>query len=230
MVTASPALRAAGPADRRHRVVDRQRPSPEGRHPAMTPLKAPTARSTRWPRATWRSAAPRSSPSGSKVTVNHLNAGRIPGGATVERAVPTTVGRATRCCSSSTTPTSAPPRRSSMRSTPWPRARRPRPRRAPGPGARAGRPNQRVAFLGRLENLEVPRRSRPPRSSSTPHRLGGDEPGGPAELRGRPRQPHRHRQQRAAGQPAQPFGQGQTAVTNKGRRRHPSRAAATSST
>jgi hypothetical protein len=31
---------------------------------------------------------------GSKVTVNHLSAGRIPGGATVERAVPTQSGRA----------------------------------------------------------------------------------------------------------------------------------------
>lgn len=30
---------------------------------------------------------------GSKVTVNHLSAGRIPGGATVERAVPTTIGQ-----------------------------------------------------------------------------------------------------------------------------------------
>lgn len=30
---------------------------------------------------------------GSKVTVNHLSAGRIPGGATVERAVPTAVGQ-----------------------------------------------------------------------------------------------------------------------------------------
>ncbi|RIX41214.1 MAG: flagellar basal body P-ring protein FlgI [Rhodocyclales bacterium GT-UBC] len=30
---------------------------------------------------------------GSKVTVNHLSAGRIPGGATVERAVPTSVGQ-----------------------------------------------------------------------------------------------------------------------------------------
>ena len=32
------------------------------------------------------------SPSGGRVTVNHLSAGRIPGGATVERVVPTAVG------------------------------------------------------------------------------------------------------------------------------------------
>jgi flagellar P-ring protein precursor FlgI len=30
---------------------------------------------------------------GGKVTVNHLSAGRIPGGATVERSVPTAVGQ-----------------------------------------------------------------------------------------------------------------------------------------
>ncbi len=33
------------------------------------------------------------SPSGGRVTVNHLSAGRIPGGATVERAVPSSVGQ-----------------------------------------------------------------------------------------------------------------------------------------
>ena len=33
------------------------------------------------------------SPSGGRVTVNHLSAGRIPGGATVERAVPSNVGQ-----------------------------------------------------------------------------------------------------------------------------------------
>ncbi|MBL8450575.1 MAG: flagellar basal body P-ring protein FlgI, partial [Dechloromonas sp.] len=39
------------------------------------------------------SGASGAAPSGGKVTVNHLSAGRIPGGATVERAVPTTVGQ-----------------------------------------------------------------------------------------------------------------------------------------
>ena len=39
------------------------------------------------------SGASGAAPSGGKVTVNHLSAGRIPGGATVERSVPTTVGQ-----------------------------------------------------------------------------------------------------------------------------------------
>ena len=39
------------------------------------------------------SGASGAAPSGGKVTVNHLSAGRIPGGATVERSVPTAVGQ-----------------------------------------------------------------------------------------------------------------------------------------
>jgi flagellar P-ring protein precursor FlgI len=46
---------------------------------------APTAKSTPWPRATWSWAAPGASAGGSKVQINHLSAGRIPGGAQVER-------------------------------------------------------------------------------------------------------------------------------------------------
>ena len=63
-----------------------------GGTPADDPLKAPTARSTQWPRQHsrgWRGRLV----GGNKAQVNHLSAGRIANGATVERAVPMPVGQ-----------------------------------------------------------------------------------------------------------------------------------------
>jgi hypothetical protein len=51
------------------------------------------ARSTPWPRAICWWAAPAPPAAGSSAQINHLSAGRIPAGATVERAVAARVGQ-----------------------------------------------------------------------------------------------------------------------------------------
>ena len=94
---------------------------------------------------------------GSKVQINHLSAGRVPDGATVERArADAAARRATRCSSTSTRPTSPPRAKWRARSTramgsgTAHGARRPRRARA-----HAGAPDARVAFLADIENLDV---------------------------------------------------------------------------
>jgi len=93
---------------------------------------------------------------GSRVTVNHLSAGRVPGGATVERAVPTTVGQ-------------GPYVHLELNATDFGSARRVadaiNERVAPGTAvaldARVIRmrapiqPDERVAFIARVEDVEV---------------------------------------------------------------------------
>jgi flagellar P-ring protein precursor FlgI len=93
------------------------------------------------------------SANGSKVQINHLSAGRIPDGATVERSVPTPRCRA-RPSSWACRPTTTTPR------APWPRPSTvPRAKARRGAGrpqrarAHAGDDGGRVAFLADIENL-----------------------------------------------------------------------------
>ncbi|MFT4173900.1 MAG: flagellar basal body P-ring protein FlgI [Rhodocyclaceae bacterium] len=93
---------------------------------------------------------------GSSVTINHLSAGRIPGGATVERAVPMPVGDTDSIVyelASSDFGTAQRVveaiNRASSADTAWALDARRIQVRAPAA------PNERVAFLGRIENLDV---------------------------------------------------------------------------
>ena len=103
---------------------------------------------------------------GSKVQINHLSAGRIPAGATVERGVPTPLGGEGTFCSSTSIATDfatarAPSRRSTRSSAP---ARRSALDGRVDPRARARPPQSRVAFLARhREPRRHARRRRWPR-------------------------------------------------------------------
>ncbi|CAM5318811.1 Flagellar P-ring protein [Thauera mechernichensis] len=142
---------------------------------------------------------------GAAQTINHLAAGRIPAGATVERAVASSVGQGDYVMLE-------------LNQTDFGTARRVVDAiNAVSPGsARAldGRSvevraptdvSYRVAFLAQIENLRVtPEQQVAKVIVELAHRLGGDEPARDAAERGGvARQSHRHRQQRDAGQPAQ---------------------------
>ena len=76
-------------------------------------------------KGTSSSVAPGRHPAGNKAVVNHLSAGRIAGGGTVERSVLAPVGQGPYRTTSSTIPISAPPnawsRRSTVKWARWPR-------------------------------------------------------------------------------------------------------------
>ena len=105
------------------------------------------------------------SAAGSKVQINHLSAGRIPDGATVERASPTPMAEGDSIQLDLNSSDFAPRAKSFARST-----------RKMGSGiadALDGRvvrvrmppsADARVAFMAEIENLDIGRRRRPPRS------------------------------------------------------------------
>jgi hypothetical protein len=154
MVTPTCRPSPARPADRRHRVLDGQRQEPARRHAADDAAQGRRRQVYAMAQGNVLVGGAGASAGGSKVQINHLSVGRIAGGATVERAVPTPLGRANSSISNSTPPTSAPPSGWSRPSTvAW----------APAAVAR-GRPRIRVRAprTGRarrlprpLENLEV---------------------------------------------------------------------------
>jgi flagellar P-ring protein precursor FlgI len=89
MVTASCRLRPAGPAHRRGRRVDGQRQEPARRHADRHAAQGRRRPDLRLAQGNLIVGGAGASAGGSKVQINHLSAGRIPDGATVERAVPT---------------------------------------------------------------------------------------------------------------------------------------------
>jgi hypothetical protein len=148
------ALRAAGPADRRHRVVDGQRPLPQGRHPGDDALKGVDGQVYAMAQGSLAVSGAGGAASGGKVTVNHLSAGRIPGGATVERSVPTAVGQGDSVFVELNDADFGTAQKVVDAINHGPRAAR----ALDGRQVQVRAPddvNQRVAFLGRLENLDV---------------------------------------------------------------------------
>jgi flagellar P-ring protein precursor FlgI len=159
------------------------------------------------------------SAAGSKVQINHLSAGRIPEGATVERAVATPMnqGDSIQLDLNSSDYSTAREVVKAINARMGPRHRRCH-RRPGDPGAHA-RVDRRPGGLHgrdpepRRQALDAGRQG----GDQRPHRLGGDEPGGDAGgLRGGARQPLGDDQHHAVGQPADAVrAHGQTAITEK---------------
>jgi flagellar P-ring protein precursor FlgI len=155
---------------------------------------------------------------GSKVQINHLSAGRIPEGATVERSVPTPLNQgdtSSWTCNANDFATA----RAVARPSTAPRAKA-RPRRWTAAWCACAcrpSPDARVAFLADIENLPLelakPRRAH---RAQRAHRLGGAERRRHAgRLRGGARQPVGDHQLHAGVSQPNAAVAGQTVVTEK---------------
>jgi flagellar P-ring protein FlgI len=213
---AAAALCPAG-ADHRHHVSSLgNAKSLRGGTLIATPLKGADGRIYAMAQGNLIVGGAGASAGGAKVQINHLSAGRMPDGATVERAC------RRRCCRATASSSTCTPRlrhraaRWPVPSTP-PRARARRQRGRPRGAVRA-RPTRTPAWPS-WPTSRTCRGAGPAgraHRAQRAHRLGGAERRRHAgRLRGGARQPVGDHQLHAAGQPAQPAVRRQTVATEK---------------